>query len=244
MFNEKLCLYDDLLAAVPAGLTVDAVRYGERWAMAETADGTGLGMFTAGHSVAPLFPEGLAGLPAREAAAALKSWHLEEASAGAAVINAALNTRGRAAALGCGSGHYADGVDFRGKTVALIGHMNGPKGMREAAKRVYILERAPQEGDYPDSACDWLLPGCDIVIISGSTLINKTLPHLLELCPQACTILTGPTVPLCPALLDYGLDRISGLVVEDREGLRRHVSERLHGSPYVYGQPFVLVKDA
>ena len=235
-------LYDAILGAVPEEETIRRVLLGERWAMAETEHGAGLGMFTAGHSVAPLYPEGLAGLPAVEAAKAVLSWNLEEASAALAAANAALNTAARAEALGCVGGHYADGIDFTGKAVGMIGHMHGPAGMRERAERVFILEREVQEGDYPDTACDWLLPQCDIVIITGSSLINKSLPHLLSLCPDAFTILTGPSVPLCPTLLDCGLDRISGLIVHDRGGLRRHVEESRRGSPFGYGEPFVLAR--
>ena len=240
MRNELFSLYDGVIDSLSGDERVSSVRFGARWALAETERAAGLGMFTAGHSIAPLFSAGLAGLPVRTAGEAIKSWNLEEASAAVAAVNAALNTPERAAALGCGSGHYADGVDFTGKTVGIIGHMNGPAGMREAAKQVCVLERAPQEGDWPDAACDWILPDCDIVLITGSSLINKTLPHLLSLCRDAFTILTGPSVPLCPALLDCGLDRISGLIVQDREGLRRRVTEGQHGSPYVHGQPFVL----
>ena len=83
----------------------------------------------------------------------------------------------------------------------------------------------------------------DLVIITGSSLVNKTLPRLLALCEKAFTILTGPSVPLCPALLDYGIDRISGLIVTDREGLRRRVETGEHGSPFVHGQPFTLCRE-
>ena len=138
--------------------------------------------------------------------------------------------------------YYTQGLDFKGKTVGLIGHLNGPPEMRRDAKTVYTLEKAPQEGDYPDSACDWLLPRCDIVIITGSSLINKTLPHLLDLCRGAYTILTGPSVPLCPALLEQGIDRIAGMVVTDPEGMKNSVLSGQRGSPYRYGKPFLLVK--
>ena len=80
------------------------------------------------------------------------------------------------------------------------------------------------------------------MIITGSALINKTLPHLLELCRHAYTILTGPSVPLCPALLEQGLDRISGMVVTDREGMKNSVLSGQRGNPYRYGEPFLLVK--
>ena len=237
-------LYGALSAPVPEGERVTAALQGDRWALAETERGSGLAMFTAGHSRPPMFPGGLVGLEAREAARAVASWNLEEAGQALAAVNAACNTRRRAAALGARiGGHYADGLDFSGKTVALVGHMKGPVWLREQAKAVHILERAPQEGDFPDAACDWILPACDFVIITGSSLVNKTLPHLLSLCENAFTILTGPSVPLVPALLDFGLDRISGLLVDDREGLRRRVVTGERGSPFVHGEPFTLCRE-
>lgn len=236
-------LYAALAADVPAGERITATAQGARWALGETEHGSGLAMFTAGHSREAMFPGGLRGLDAREAAKAVGSWNLEEAGQALAAVNAAGNTCARAEALGARvGGHYADGLDLRGRTVAMIGHMHGPAGMAELARQVYILEREPQDGDYPDAACDWILPRCDLVIITGSSLINKTLPHLLSLCRGATVILTGPSVPLCPALLEYGIDRISGLIVSDREGLRRRVEEGAHGSPYVHGEPFTLCR--
>ena len=110
------------------------------------------------------------------------------------------------------------------------------------ARQVDPLERAPQEGDYPDSACDLLLPRCELVLITGSSLVNKTLPHLLELSEQAIVILTGPSVPLCPALLDCGIDRIAGMAIADRAALRARVESGRRGSPYGEGIPFLLKK--
>ena len=54
-------------------------------------------------------------------------------------------------------------------------------GALDGASEVYIIERRPKPGDYPDSACEYLLPDCDIVIMTASAAINKTLPRLLEL---------------------------------------------------------------
>ncbi|MBQ6465500.1 MAG: DUF364 domain-containing protein [Oscillospiraceae bacterium] len=237
-------LYAALAAGVPAGETIAAAAQGARWALAETERGSGLAMFTAGHSRPALFPTGLAGLDVRKAAEAVAGWNLEEAGQALAAVNAACNRFDRAEALGARvGGHYADGIELTGKTVALIGHMKGPAGLREQAKEVCILEREPKEGDFPDAACDWILPRCDLVIITGSSLVNKTLPHLLSLCERATVILTGPSVPLCPALLDFGIDRVSGLIVTDREGLRRRVETGEHGSPFVHGQPFTLCRE-
>lgn len=238
-------LYEGIIDAVPRGLWVTETCRGERWSMAFNEKNAAVAMFTPGSSIPPLFPEGLNGLEVRRAAEGIKSWNFTEASMALAAVNSALNTEERVRALHAEDSmdrYYTQGLDFKGKTVGLIGHMNGPPEMRREAKEVYIIEKSPQEGDYPDSACDWLLPRCDIVIITGSSLINKTLPHLLSLCRGAYTILTGPSVPLCPALLEQGIDRIAGMVVTDSEGMKNSVLTGQRGSPYRYGKPFLLVK--
>lgn len=244
MKHSFFALYDALLAGIESRERIEYARVGERWALVETASASGMAMFTEGKSIPPIFPT-LRGLPLAEAAEAVKSWNMEEASLGLAAANAFYNTPERLDLLGARvsmDDFYTDGIDLRGRTVGIIGHMHGPKGLREQARAVYTLERAPQEGDYPDSACDLLLPRCDLVLITGSSLVNKTLPHLLELCEKATVILTGPSVPLCPALLDCGIDRIAGMAIADRAGLRDRVEHGLRGSPYGEGIPFMLKK--
>lgn len=245
MKSDFFALYDTLIGSLPACGGIDKVCSGERWAMVESVGGAGIAMATVGDSIPPMFPHGLEGLTVSEAATAVKSWNMAEAGLGMAAVNAAFNTPQRLESLACYEPfekYPTDGIDFTGKTVGLVGHMHGPDGMREKAKAVYTLEREPRTGDYPDSACDYILPMCDIVLITGSALVNKTLPHLLKLCRDAYTILTGPTVPMCPALLELGIDRLAGLVLFNRDGIRAHVSEGRRGSPYGYGKPFLLKK--
>lgn len=243
MKKNYLALYDALIGGVTSSAPVTAAVGGDCWAMVETADSAGLGMMTEGASIPPLYPDGFAGLPLREAAKAAAGWNLREASFGLAAANAFYNTPERMAKLGCYEpikNYPTVGLDLAGMTVGLVGHMHGPPELWARARQVYILERAPKPGDYPDSACDWFLPRCDLVLITGSTLINKTLPHLLALCEHAYTILLGPSVPMCPALLDFGIDRLAGMVVTDREGMAEHVRQSVHGSPYKYGQSFLI----
>lgn len=242
MSNDFFALYDALLAGVDSATPVLSIAMGEQWCLAAAGTGLGIAMHTPGASIPPLYPAGLAGLPLSQAAQAVKSWNLEEASFGLAAANAFYNTPERLAGLP-NYGHYADGLDFTGKTVGIVGHLHGPAGLREQAREIYVLERDPRPGDYPDSACELLLPRCDLVIITGSSLINKTLPRLLSLCRNAYTILTGPSVPLCPALLDFGIDRLSGLVVTQREAMAAHVCQSIPGNPYSLGQGFLLRRD-
>ncbi len=245
MAENFFSLYDTIIFSVPSGLKITGACAGERWSMASNEHGSAIAMSTRGNSIEPMFSHGLVGLDTAEAAKGIKSWNMEEASLALAAVNAALNTNEQVSLLRADYSmdrYYTDGLDFKGKTVGLIGHLHGSPEMRRDAKEVYIIEREPQEGDYPDAACDFILPKCDIAIITGSSIINKTLPHLLALCKNAYTILTGPSVPLCPGLLNHGVDRLSGMVVTDADGMRSSVITGQRGSPYRYGKPFLLVK--
>ena len=243
--NDFFALYECLIEQIDSDLPITGTLTGSLWACVSAGDRCGMAMATRGSTIPPVYPEGLLGLPLTQAAAALKSWNLEEASLALAAINAALNTAERVQA--CNSYvpleiHYTDDLDFTGKTVGVVGHMRGSKRMHQQAKQIYYLERDPKQGDYPDPACEVLLPQCDIALITGSSLINKTLPGLLTLSRDAYTVLTGPSVPLCPALLDFGIDRLAGLAITDPEAARNHVAQDLPGSPYRLGIPFILSK--
>lgn len=88
-----------------------------------------------------------------------------------------------------------------------------------------VLERAPQEGDLPDPACEYVLPEQDYVFITGTTLINKTLPRLLQLCEGARVVLVGPSVPFTTDWFDLGVEVLAGSVVVDPETCWRTVCE-------------------
>lgn len=252
--GRKLCkdvifvwkLYDRLLEQLPDGGRVTGVCSTDFWTMAQTDQGgLGLAMTTLGDT-RPAMLEKLEGLPLAEAARVVKSWNLPEASAGMAAINACYNTRQRLEALRCAEryDHYCThGLDLTGKTIGVVGHLKMPEDTLRLAKDVFILERHPQPGDYPDSACEYLLPKCDVVIITGSAFVNKTLPRLLELSRRAYTIVTGPTVPLCPELLGEEIQRLAGLVLTDLPGITGHVESGLPGPPYRFGQTFLLSED-
>lgn len=227
--------YTFLLDSIPGdtGLTVRSVVRGVSWTAAVLSDGhSGVGMRTAGESFPRRFST-LEGLPLREAAEALLSWNLEEASEGMAVVNAWFNRPEKAEALGSFYTESAlEGLDLSGRTVGFVGHLIRHSGITEEllapAKQVYILEREPKSGDYPDSACEYLLPECDLVVITGSAAINKTLPRLLELSRGAEIVLTGPSVTLCPGLAErFGIRRLNGQVIVETEAmLEKIVAER------------------
>lgn len=243
--NDFFALYDALLEGVPDLPVLNALS-GDYWTGVKTEDGFGLAMTTPGDTAPPMLSRPYDTLSLKELAQGVKSWNFTEAGFSMAAINAGYNTEGRLRQLQALEPfeHYCTrGLDLRGKRIGVVGHLNMPEFIRREAKEVWILERNPQPGDYPDSACEVLLPRCDIVLITASTLVNKTLPRLLALCADAYTILTGPTCPMCPTLLDMGFDRLAGLVVTNRPGMKEKIAANLPGPPYPLGQPFLLTRE-
>lgn len=239
-------LYDVLIDGVLSDSVVTATLSGACWTAVETASSFGMAMTTPVDTAPRMLDLGYGGMPLRQLAQGAKSWNLTEAGFGMAAVNAYYNTPHRLQALNAFEpfeNYCTDGLELKGKHIAVVGHLNMPQSVYEQAASVRILERNPRPGDYPDSACDWLLPQCDVVIITASTLVNKTLPHLLELCRDSYTILAGPTCPLCPELLDVGIDRIAGLVITDAEGMRQKIIRNIPGPPYPMGKPFLLARE-
>lgn len=238
-------LYNEIIRGIDPNAIAESAFFGERWAMARCAQQTGIAMSTHTDSIAPALDAPPESIKLSVAAQGIKSWNFKEASIVSAACNAYYNTPERLCSLNAYEpyeNYCTAGLDMSGANIALIGHLTITEEMRSAAANIYILERSPQPGDYPDSACDFIIPRCDIVIITGSAIINKTLPHLLELSRNAITILAGPSVPMCPGLLDHGIDRLAGMVVNDCKGMEAHVLSGQAGNPYAYGTSFLLKK--
>ena len=239
-------LYDALIDGISSDAVVADTLMGQCWTAVEAGAHFGMAMTTPVDTAPRMLSGDYAGRSLREVAQTAKSWNLTEAGFGMAAINACYNTPRRLEALHAYEpfDHYCTaGVDLYGKHIGVVGHLNMPRSVYEQAASVWILERSPRPGDYPDSACDWLIPQCDVVIITASTLVNKTLPHLLDLAQNAYTILAGPSCPMCPALLNFGIDRIAGLVITDTEGMKDKIRREIPGPPYPMGKPFLLSKE-
>lgn len=239
-------LYDVLIQGVSSDALITDTLMGECWTAVETRNHFGMAMTTPVDTAPRMLSADHTGLSLKELAQAAKSWNLTEAGFGMAAVNAYYNTPARLDSLGAYEPferYCTNGVDLQGKHIGVVGHLNMPPSVYEQAASLRILERNPRPGDYPDSSCDWLLPQCDVVIITASTLVNKTLPRLLELSKNAYTILAGPSCPLCPQLLELGIDRIAGLVVTDTEGMKEKIRKEIPGPPYPMGKPFLLAKE-
>jgi uncharacterized protein (DUF4213/DUF364 family) len=114
----------------------------------------------------------------------------------------------------------------QGKNVAIIGHFPFLPRVREKAKALWVIEKNPRDGDFNEADADRFIPQADVVAITGTSLTNHTLPHLLELCnPGAFIIMLGDTVPLSPVLFEYGMHALSGTRVIDADLALKCVSQ-------------------
>lgn len=230
----KWQLYDHLIETIPSDLRVEDCLAGWHWC-AVRSEGLGLAM-TPREGMLSLSNSGsLRGQRLRDLASRIKSWDLAEAAMGLAAVNSFFNAPSVLPLyFSKESLQYAEQNSFEalepqlaGKKVAVIGHFRNLERLQQLAK-VSILERIPQDGDFPDPACEYVLPEQEYVFITGTTLINKTLPRLLELARQAEVILTGPSTPCAPFLFDYGVSRLGTMVAVDQDSLWRCIQEGGH----------------
>ena len=47
------------------------------------------------------------------------------------------------------------------------GHFRNVERKLDGISDLYILERRPSDGDYPDSACEYILPGVEYIYATG-----------------------------------------------------------------------------
>jgi hypothetical protein len=73
---------------------------------------------------------------------------------------------------------------------------------------------------------DQLLPQADVVAVTATTLLNRTLPIVLAgVRPDAFVMLLGPSTPLTPVLFQFGFDVLCGTVVDDADAVLRAVEQ-------------------
>ena len=113
-----------------------------------------------------------------------------------------------------------------GKKVAIIGHFPFVPRVREKAKALWVIEKNPRQDDFEEIEAERLVPQADVVAITGTSLTNHTLEHLLELCnPKAFVVILGATAPLSPVFFDHGVNAVSGTKVFDADLAFRYVSQ-------------------
>ena len=113
----------------------------------------------------------------------------------------------------------------RGKNIAIVGHFPWIPELRKVARKLWVIEQRPGEGDLPVEAAEDILPQADVVGITGSSFINHTVGRLLDLSKNSFIVMIGPTSPLSPVLFDYGVDVIAGIKVVEPKKAIHSISE-------------------
>jgi uncharacterized protein (DUF4213/DUF364 family) len=248
--SDKWAIYDELLAGIPADLRIKASLVGRNWCVVES-EGTGLALNYRGDIGEGDIRAPYAGRTVAEVAGLIKGWSLPDASLAVAAMNSVYNAPERVAGwlnkpLDAVRSETAFDELFAamvGKKVAVIGHFPGLQKVADRCQ-LSILERAPQEGDLPDFAAEYVLPEQDFVFVTGTTLTNKTLPRLLELSAGATTVLVGPSVPLAPVWFDWGIDILAGTVVLDQAAVWQAGLDGEHKGIFERGAAMVQITPA
>ncbi len=222
-------LYELLIAQTNTTAKVTGVCLGQVWTLCKATDNRlGLAMNLARTSRTLSFPGTLVGKNLIDLAHWITEWDSAKASIGMAAINCSLNTQPVANAFALKQGNLAVFEYFlpqlTGKKVVIIGRYPNIESY-QAQFELMILERHPQGNDYPDPACEFLLPQADWVFISSTSIVNKTFPRLAELSQHATTVLMGPTTPWLPELAEFGIDYLAGVKIMDEFALEQTVLE-------------------
>ncbi len=158
-----------------------------------------------------------------------QSWDLVEASIGCAAINSMVEP------VMEGVEENGDKIIFKkgaGARVVVIGAFPFIDRLRTVARELCVLELNQslldlKRGIIPDTAADYLIPDCDLLVITGSAIVNKSIERLLSLARQskAYTIILGPSTIFPRVFFDYGADMLAGSVVLKPEAIIKRLSQ-------------------
>ena len=132
------------------------------------------------------------------------------------------------------------GLELQGKTIGIIGHMKRTYDLirdNYNPGNIYMFDMDKSKGDLPPDQEPVLLPTCDVVIITATTLINHTITDIISWTKQSYNILYGPSAPLVEYL--PGINRISGFYIKDPV-LAKKWNQENKGSPLMFSEPFMI----
>lgn len=235
--NKYTEIYDLLINDIPINMTVDSFAQGVNWTYVESNNNYGISM-TVGNYSSPESDLVFKGKKLRDVAELTKSWNFYEASIGVAALNAYYNNKDRINEDYIESENNQNSFmnisleKLKDKNVLCVGKFRDLDCIKEISN-LNILERNSSSEVLPDSACEYIFSKQDYIFITGSSLTNKTLPRLLELCPESAYVtLAGPSVVLNNNFYDLGVDCLSSLVITNpvkvEEIVKTGVWQKIH----------------
>jgi len=157
----------------------------------------------------------------------LKDKNLLKAAVGLSVINAVLNNQFHESE----SGNVVKAIEMcKDETFGMVGDFEPILSfVRKQTEKIYVFERIAQEKDglYPDKDIPRYLPDCDVIVITGTSIINNTIDDVLPFCSKAREVfIVGPSTTLHPeSFMKYNVTLLAGTVVTDPEKMMRIISQ-------------------
>lgn len=210
-------LYPDLLHGV-ADDEVLRIECAPPWVLVRSAGGCGVARMPAGAAVPAYRLRTLGRHGLRALARRVESWDPFDAALGCAALNAHYNRPDPADEPGNGLEAFA-GPPGAGSPQGRLVVVGAFPDLMARLPHAQVIDAAPTDGQFPPEAADWLLPGAAQVVLTGSTLPNRTLPRLLDLAGTARVAMVGPSSTLSDRLFSYGIDLLAGFVADDPDGL-------------------------
>jgi uncharacterized protein (DUF4213/DUF364 family) len=171
--------------------------------------------------------DALVGKSLGEAADQLKSASGFSISIGAAALNAGIRAPQNQPDFEASKIMAEKGRE--GETV-LVGDFPFTGWLRQQVNTLHLFELQAVAGRTPPDQWDGILARCQVLGLTGTTLLTRAMAAYLEKAPQAFTIIIGPTTPLSPVLFSHGADVLAGCQVISPdpvfEGIRQGLSFR------------------
>ena len=176
----------------------------------------------------------LAGSPVRNVLEYLSSDASLERTLGMATANALFNTACAARSMPEWQSSEGDLLDVLALTkddrVGMVGYF-GPlvPVIKQRAGELLVFEEdlTRADGLYSGSRVAELLPTCSVVIITATSIINKSFEHVAAAAGDSrIKAVLGPSTPLAPEIFrKHGVTHLSGCIAVDPEKILRVVSE-------------------
>ncbi len=110
-----------------------------------------------------------------------------------------------------------------GKTITIVGNFPFIPKLRKEAKTLHLLELREVPGAVPREEWEGVLKKTDVLGITGTAILTRSLAYFLEKGSSAFSVILGPSTPMMEVLFDYGAKVLAGSRVLHPEALEKGV---------------------
>lgn len=213
-----MTVLETLITNLPENSRVTDVYVGVNWALSlvTNADGTqGAGVASTPKQIASDSRFQLGHHPLDENALTIARLSQASDTTTAAVGLATINALNRIDTYAIDDAADWLSAHCAGHTVAIFGRFPFiDDELRPYTKQVWVFEQQTQPGELTANDIKTILPQADFIAITGSSIINHTIDHILPHArPDSRIIVLGPSTPLSPKLFDLGIHALFGVRV-------------------------------